>query len=151
MAHQQTDDRIQPRFMRPGHSGGEFVGAAQWKVVKEEKGCIELDVHLPERLLNPFGQLFGGFTGIYVDMASIYAVRTIYAGQPGYSRSATVNMRIDYLQPVFGPRFRLVGEVIKDGRSTCLTTTKFLDYDDNLMVYALTTMRQHFGETNSQS
>jgi acyl-coenzyme A thioesterase PaaI-like protein len=130
--------------MRPGHAGGDFVEASQWKVVREERGVVELDVHLPERLLNPFGQLFGGFTGTYVDMASIYTVRTMYVGQPGYFRSSTINMRIDYLQPVLGPRFRLLGELIKDGRSTCLISTKFLGLDDTLMVYAITTMHQHF-------
>jgi acyl-coenzyme A thioesterase PaaI-like protein len=137
--------------MRSGHAAGEFVEASKWKVLREEKGFVELDVHLPKQLLNPFGQLFGGFTGTYIDMVSIYVVRTLYAGQPGYTRSSTVNMRIDYLQPVLGPRFRLVGEAIKDGRSTCLTATKFLDNDHNLLVYAITTLRQQFDETNGQS
>lgn len=144
MSDQQPSEIVRPRFMRQGHHGGDFVEATKWKVVREEKGLVDLDVHLPEQLLNPFGQLFGGFTGAYVDMASIYAVRTIYAGQPGYTRSATVNMRIDYLEPVLGPRFRLVSEVIKDSRTICLASTRFLDADNNLLVYALTTLRQIF-------
>jgi len=151
MLYEKISDHVRPRFMRPGHAAGEFVEASKWKVLREEKGLVELDVHLPKRLLNPFGQLFGGFTGTYIDMVSIYVVRTLYAGQPGYIRSSTVNMRIDYLQPVLGPRFRLVGEAIKDGRSTCLTATKIFDYDDNLLVYAITTLRQQFDGTNGQS
>jgi len=145
MVYQASADEVQPRFMRHGHAGGDFVEASKWNILQEKRGYVEMDVHLPQHLLNPFGQLFGGFTGTYVDMAAIYVVRTIYVGQPGYTRSHTVNMRIDYLEPVLGPRFRLVGELIKDGRSTCLVATSFFDFEGTRLVYAITTLRQQFG------
>ncbi|MCH2356576.1 MAG: hypothetical protein MK319_07915 [Pseudomonadales bacterium] len=56
--------------------------------------------------------------------------------------SATVNMRIDYFAPVLGPRFLLKGELIKDGRSTCLVATHFNDMQGNKLVYAITTLRK---------
>jgi acyl-coenzyme A thioesterase PaaI-like protein len=51
-------------------------------------------------------------------------------------------MRIDYFAPVVGPSFRLIGELIKEGRSTCLISTIFCDSDDKKLVYALTTLRK---------
>ena len=127
-------------FMRPGHCAGDFVQAAQWKILREERGLVEVDAHIPAHLLNPRKQLFGGFTGTYVDMISIYTIRTLYDDHTSFWAS-TINMRIDYLDPVFGPRVLLRGELIKQGKSTSLVATHFLDADGNKLVYAITTLR----------
>ena len=135
-------DPSRPIFLKPGHNAGDLVESSKWKVLKEEYGLVEVDVHLPEHLLNPRKQLFGGFTGTYVDMISIYTVRTLFKTQEEINWSATVNMRIDYFAPVLGPRFLLRGELIKDGRSTCLVSTHFTDLEGNKLVYAITTLRK---------
>lgn len=143
MSLSDFDNRQPPIFMKPGHCAGDLVQASEWRILEETRGLVEIDVHLPKHLLNPRGQLFGGFTGTYVDMAAIYTVRTLYLNQAGFTWTSTVNMRIDYLEPVTGPRFRLRGELIKDGKSTCLVAITFLDPDDNTLVYAICTMRKH--------
>ncbi|MDT8427154.1 MAG: PaaI family thioesterase [Pseudomonadales bacterium] len=127
-------------FMRPGHCAGDLVQASQWKLLHESVGKVEVDAHIPAHLLNPRQQLFGGFTGTYVDMISIYTARTLYPDQADFWVS-TVNMRIDYLEPVWGPRVRLRGELIKQGKSTVLVATHFLDRDGNILVYAIATLR----------
>lgn len=132
-----------PLFMRPGHHAGDLVEARKWKILREEPGVVEADVHLPAHLLNPRNQLFGGFTGIYVDMISIYTVRTLFTDKQQFEWAATVNMRIDYLAPVLGPRFILRGELISDGRSTALVASHFEDSSGNKLVYALTTLRKN--------
>ena len=131
-----------PIFMRPGHNAGDLVEAAKWKVLIEQPGLVEVDAHLPGHLLNPRNQLFGGFTGTYVDMISIYTVRTLFAEHTEFKWSATVNMRIDYFAPVLGPRFLLRGELIRDSKSTCLVATHFTDMDGNKLVYAITTLKK---------
>jgi len=131
-----------PIFLKPGHNAGDLVESSKWKVLKEEYGLVEVDVHLPDHLLNPRNQLFGGFTGTYVDMISIYTVRTLFETEKEFNWSATVNMRIDYFAPVMGPRFLLRGELIKNGRSTCLVATHFTDMEGNKLVYAITTLRK---------
>ncbi len=135
-------DPSRPIFLKPGHNAGDLVESSKWKILREEYGLVEVDVHLPEHLLNPRNQLFGGFTGTYVDMISIYTVRTLFKSQEEFNWSATVNMRIDYFAPVLGPRFLLRGELIKDGRSTCLVATHFTDMEGNKLVYAITTLRK---------
>ena len=147
----ELDNRKQPIFMKPGHCAGDLVEASQWKILAEEPGRVELDVHLPAQLLNPRGQLFGGFTGTYVDMVSLYTVRTLFRGEAGFTWASTINMRIDYLQPVTGPRFRLTGELISDGRTTSLVATTFHDQAGEKLVYAITTLRKFAGEKASGS
>ncbi len=127
-------------FMRPGHCAGDLVQASQWKILREERGLVEVDVHVPEHMLNPRRQLFGGFTGTYVDMISIYTARTLYDEQADFW-ATTINMRIDYLEPVMGPRMLLRGELIKEGKSTSLVATHFTDPAGNKMVYAITTLK----------
>ncbi len=127
-------------FMKPGHCAGDLVEASKWNIVREERGLVEVDVHIPTHMLNPRKQLFGGFTGTYVDMISIYTARTLYDNQADFWAS-TINMRIDYLEPVFGPRVLLRGELIKQGKSTSLVATHFIDEQGNKLVYAITTLR----------
>ena len=141
MADEVTTNRTVPIFMKPGHNAGDLVEARKWKILREEPGLVEVDAHLPAHLLNPRNQLFGGFTGIYVDMISIYTVRTLFADKKEFNWAATINMRIDYLAPVLGPRFLLKGELINEGKSTCLVASHFTDFDGNKLVYALTTLK----------
>ncbi|NKB32316.1 MAG: hypothetical protein GKR91_04390 [Pseudomonadales bacterium] len=131
-----------PIFLKPGHNAGDLVESPKWKILKEEAGLVEVDAHLPGHLLNPRNQMFGGFHGTYVDMISLYAVRTLFNEQNQFKWSSTVNMRIDYFAPVMGPRFLLRGEVINDGRTTCLVATTFSDFDGNKLVYAITTLKK---------
>jgi hypothetical protein len=58
--NQNTDDR--PIFMKPGHNAGDLVESGKWKILTEAPGLVEVEAHLPEHLLNPRNQLFGGFT-----------------------------------------------------------------------------------------
>jgi len=129
-----------PIFMRPGHCAGDLLAARDWTVLNKAPGHIELDVEVPQRVMNPRQQLFGGFTGTYVDMVALYTIKTLFASGEDFWIT-TVNMRIDYLEPVTGPRIRLRGELIKQGRSTSLVAVHFEDSDGNKQVYALATMR----------
>ena len=143
MTQESIADSRQPIFLKPGHNAGDLVESSKWKILREEPGLVEVDAHLPAHLLNPRGQLFGGFTGTYVDMISIYAVRTLFSEQQEFQWAATVNMRIDYFAPVLGPRFILRGELINDGRTTSLIGAQFTDMDGNKLVYAITTLRKN--------
>ncbi len=138
-----------PIFMQPGHNAGDLVEAGKWKILREQRGLVEIEAHLPAHLLNPRKQLFGGFTGTYVDMISIYTVRTLFEESKQFTWAATVNMRIDYLAPVLGPRFILRGELINDGRTTCLVASHFEDSLGNKLMYGLTTLRKIAADTDA--
>lgn len=130
------------RLLGRGHPAGDFLEAWAWDVDEERDGYLRLTVHLPEHVRNPRGQLFGGFTPTYVDLVALFTVR---AGQErtGSFRSwlATTNMRIDYFEPITGPRFEIESVREKRRGRTTMVATRFFQ-DGELAVYALTTMRE---------
>lgn len=129
-----------------GHPAGDFLEAWKWKVVERGKGYLKIDAHLPDHARNPRGQLFGGFTPTYVDLVSLFASRT---GEAGASDStapqwlATTNMRVDYFDPVLGPRFFIEARIVRERGRTVMVETRFVDPNDGkLLVFALTTLRR---------
>ena len=48
----------------------------------QSPGQLELMCELPDVALNPAGQLFGGFTAAYVDIASLYTAQSDVEGLP---------------------------------------------------------------------
>ncbi|HKC51789.1 MAG TPA: PaaI family thioesterase [Myxococcota bacterium] len=127
-----------------GHPAGDFLEAYLWRVVERGPGWLKVDAHLPDQARNPRGQLFGGFTPTYVDLISLFAART------GESESdsapqwlATTNMRVDYFDPVTGPRFWLESRIVRERGRTVMIETRFVDpADGKLLVFALTTLRR---------
>lgn len=132
------------RLVGHGHPAGDFLEAYQWDVLEEEDGLLRVSCHLPARVLNPRGQLFGGFTPTYVDMISLFTVRAgrrdRFATGPR-NWLATTNMRIDYFEPIVGPRFEIESRLEKQRGRTNFVTTRFFQ-DEALAVYAVTTMRE---------
>lgn len=127
-----------------GHPAGDFLEAYDWKLLEESAGFLRIRAHLPAHVKNPRGQLFGGFTPTYVDLVALFTVR---AGQPrdaGGFRTwlATTNMRVDYFEPIVGPEFLIESRIVKRRGRTNFAETRFFDPEDNLAVFALTTMRE---------
>ena len=129
-------------LLPPGHNAGDLVESYKWEVTKEVPGELEVKAHLPEKLLNPREQLFGGFHGVYVDLMSIYAARTLLTDTQSFKWSTTINMRIDYFAPVEGETFLLKSEVVNDGKSTCLVATTFKSLEGSKLVYAIATLKK---------
>ena len=140
-AHAGRGER--PIFLKPGHNAGDLVQTQHWEIIEESRGKVRVEVPLPGHLLNPRNQLFGGFTGIFVDMVSIWTVRTLFDDPAEFQWAATVNMRIDYFAPVLGPTFILQGDLVNDGNTTSLVSTTFQDAAGSKLVYAITTMRKN--------
>jgi acyl-coenzyme A thioesterase PaaI-like protein len=136
------------RLVGKGHPAGDFLEAWAWDVLDERDGYLKLNVHLPDTVKNPRGQLFGGFTPTYVDLVALFTVRagpdrlTRMAGGPGASGwLATTNMRVDYYEPILGPTFVIESQREKQRGRTHVVLTRFLQ-DDELAVLAMTTMRE---------
>lgn len=137
--------KVEPgRLVGKGHMAGDFLEAYEWTVVEEDEGYLRIEAHLPKHVMNPRGQLFGGFTPTYVDMVALFTVR---AG-PGRlnfkgprSWLATTRMSIDYFEPITGPVFVMDSRLEKSRGRTRHVTTRFLQ-DGELAVLASTTMRE---------
>ena len=129
------------RLVGRGHPAGDFLEAYDWHVVERRPGYIKLDAHLPEHTKNPRGQLFGGFTPTYVDFVALFTARAQEQRDHG-DWLATTNMRVDYFEPVTGPRFFMESTLVNERGRMCFIETRFLDADGKLLVFALTTLRK---------
>jgi acyl-coenzyme A thioesterase PaaI-like protein len=115
-------------------------------LLDEEPGFLRIDAGLPDRVKNPRGQLFGGFTPTYVDLVALFTVRS----SQGRLREttpragawlATTNMRLDYFEPILGPRFVIESRLEKRRGRTNFVGTRFFQ-EGELAVFALTTLRE---------
>lgn len=131
------------RLVGRGHPVGDFLEAWAWEVLAEGDGHLRVSAHLPDHLRNPRGQLFGGFTPTYVDFIALFTVRSRAQRASGIGRRwlATVNMRLDYFEPIVGPQFILDSRREKQRERTHVVLTRFFRGDD-LAVLAATTMRE---------
>ncbi len=144
-----TDDKIEKllqwrenvppgRLVNPGLPPFDLLNASEWSVIHESPGKLEVMCDLPEVTLNPAGQLFGGFTAAYVDIASLCAAQSDVEETPGFQ--STINMRLDYFEAITQSPFRVTSEVVHRRGETRLVACKMYQAEV-LAVYALTTMR----------
>ncbi|MDX1649921.1 MAG: PaaI family thioesterase [Myxococcota bacterium] len=137
-------DRPPGRVIAPGHPIGDFLGAPDWELLAEDEGFLHVRATLPERVRNPRGHLFGGFTPTYVDLVALCTFR---AGRalPEAERwgwLATLNMRVDYFEPIVGT-FEIVSRVLRRGGATAFVETRFqAPEDERPLAFALTTLRE---------
>jgi acyl-coenzyme A thioesterase PaaI-like protein len=136
-------EREPGRVIGKGHPAGDFLEAWAWDLLEEREGLLRVRARLPERVKNPRGQLFGGFTPTYVDLVALFTVRAGQREREARFRSwlATTNMRVDYFEPIVGPEFDIESRlVVKRGR-TNFVETRFIQ-DGTLAVFAVTTLRE---------
>lgn len=144
LSHRHWTDVPPGRLVNRGHPAGDHLEAYDWTVLDQEPGLLRIDAHLPPQVRNPQGQLFGGFTPTYIDLISLHVTRTTEdTSDPDTPRywMATVNMRVDYFEPVVGPRFILEAEVEHQRGRTFLVASRMIQ-DGVLATYALTTLRR---------
>jgi acyl-coenzyme A thioesterase PaaI-like protein len=137
-------ERKPGQLIGKGHPAGDFLEAYAWKVEDEGPGFLRIEAHLPEHVRNPRGQLFGGFTPTYVDLVALFTVRSGEREVERRFRSwlATTNMRVDYFEPILGPKFLIESRLVKKRGRTIFVETRFLDMEGELAVFAVTTMRE---------
>jgi acyl-coenzyme A thioesterase PaaI-like protein len=130
------------RLVGRGHPAGDFLEAYDWTVRERRRGFLRIEAHVPAHVKNPRGQLFGGFTPTYVDLVALLTVRAGEDASVPRQWLATTNMRIDYFEPVLGPRFVIESQLLKVRGRLRFVETRFLDESGTLLVFAVTTMRE---------
>jgi acyl-coenzyme A thioesterase PaaI-like protein len=114
-------------LMGRGHPVGDILEAHEWRILERGLGHLRVAAHLPDAVRNPRGQLFGGFTATYIDFLSIFTFWSGREAEHEKSRGwlATLNLRVDYFQPVMGPRFEMEGRVVHMKGTTAMIETRF--------------------------
>ena len=132
----RRSERRAGEFMARHHPAGELIEADQWTVIEEREGLLRVRAHVPAQVKNLHNQLFGGFTPTYIHFAALCTV-----ANPASAEPATINMRIDYFEPIVGPEFIMESRVIKRRAHTTYVETRLFDPPDTLAVVAQTTLR----------
>ena len=127
------------RLMGPGHPAGDFLGGPDWLLVEETPGRLVVDVPLVPAVKNFRGQLFGGFAPTYIDLI---ALRTVSAGtgERTHGWLVTLNMHVEYFEPVEGPRFLIESTLANRRGRTMFIEVRFKSSEGKLLLFAATTI-----------
>jgi acyl-coenzyme A thioesterase PaaI-like protein len=133
------------RLMGPGHPAGDFLEGPDWRVLEESDGRFVVDVPLVEAVKNFRGHLFGGFAPAYIDLI---ALRTVSAGSADRPHGwlLTLNLHVDYFEPVEGPRFIIESTVVNRRGRTIFVETRFKNADGKLLLFATITFLEQTRE-----
>jgi acyl-coenzyme A thioesterase PaaI-like protein len=129
------------RLVGRGHPAGDFLEAWRWTVLEEREGFLRIEAHVPDRLRNPRGQLFGGFTPTYVDLVAIFTWRAgRRTGEWGHWLT-TLRLEVEYLEPVMGETIEIVSEITARRGRNGWVDVRFLDGEGRTCVLARAVLR----------
>lgn len=115
-----------------------------FRLTKASDGRVEMELDTNERLFNAVGTLHGGVFCDVADAAMGLAFATTL-DQPG-DTFTTVELKINYLKPVWKTRLTVIGRVVKRGRTLGLTEADVCDGDGSLVARASSTCMVLRGE-----
>lgn len=130
------------QFICRGHPVGDLLEAWRWRITAESTGKLSIRAPLSPRLRNVKGQLFGGFTPTLLDLIGSF---TVHAGEPKSEIGfpywlSTVNLRVDYFEPIASDEITIESRVIKRRARICIVETSFHDPADTLAAIGWITM-----------
>lgn len=142
-ARRAWDEAPEGALIRPGHRVGDQLDASSWRILERSADRLVAEATLPVAMQNYRGQLFGGFTGAYVDFIALALVRHEMSPSEKASMGlTTLNMRIDYFEPVHGPRFVLEADILKKRGANYFIDVRFRGFDGLLLVAASVVLRR---------
>jgi acyl-coenzyme A thioesterase PaaI-like protein len=126
--------------MGPGHPAGDLLNGPDWRIIEEAEGRFVVDVPLVAAAKNYRGHLFGGFAPAYIDLI---ALRTVSAGRSldvPHGWLLTLGIRVDFFEPVEGPRFLIESEItVRRGR-TLFVEVRLRDNQRRLLLFSTATL-----------
>ena len=105
----QFAERVRASFAR--QSAMATIGAS---IVDVRPGQVVIELPYAAHLTQQHGFLHGGILGAALDSACGYAGSTLMAADVGV---LSIEYKINFLAPAKGQRFRMVGTVVKPGRT----------------------------------
>ena len=114
------------RVIGRGHPVGDFLEAHEWEVLERGEGRLALRARPPQCVMNPRGELFGGFTSTYLDFCALHVFQTSRAPDAPPRWLSTASLHLDYFVPITGPSFEMHGEVLNRSGRTGQIETRFV-------------------------
>jgi len=133
---QSADERWATELVRERMKESNAIGHLGFDVEKVEKGraIFVLDVRAHHKQLH--GVVHGGILAALADTTAAIAVYTVV---PRGTEIATVELKINYLEPVPGGRIRADARVLRAGRNFVVAECEILNEDQSLAAKALLT------------
>ena len=118
----------------------ELVG---FRMVAVEDGRVTFELDAGPQHSSPPGTLHGGILCDLADGAMGCACVSLLAEEDTF---ATIELKINFLKPVWTGRLTAVGEVLKAGRTITLCDCRITDEGGSLVAYATSTCMTQRGE-----
>lgn len=112
-------------------------------LVSAEPGHVVMQMDVGPHLANPMGTLHGGVMCDIADAAMGMSFASL--GKPGET-FATLELKINFLRPVWKGRIRADARVVKSGKTIGLVECRVLTADDELVAHATSTCMTLRGE-----
>jgi len=139
MAESSSDDLydVMQRAMRdPGVLRANIMTLLGWRATAVAPGRVTMEMDVDERFANPLGTLHGG---IFCDLADA-AMGIAYATELERGESfTTLELKINFMKPVWRAHLRAEGKVVKRGRTVGLTECDVFDDKGSLVARASST------------
>jgi uncharacterized protein (TIGR00369 family) len=117
----------------PGAPVAEVLG---FNVTEVEVGRVVVEIDATERLHNPMGTLHGGILCDIADAAMGLAfVSTLAEGE----LFTTIEIKLNFLKPIFKSRLRAEGKLIKKGSTVGLLECHVYDEKQSLVAHSTST------------
>ncbi|MEK4920835.1 PaaI family thioesterase [Cytobacillus sp. FSL R5-0569] len=117
----------------PGSPASQIIG---FQVKEVELGRVLIELEATKKLHNPMGTLHGGILCDIADAAMGYAFATTLDDDELFS---TVEIKLNFLKPVFHSRLIADGKLIKKGSTTGLLECHIYDEKGGLVAHLTST------------
>ena len=136
-----TYDRIRKTFRGEIHPPiAKLIG---FRVTSVKRGEAVFEFQAAQRHTNPMGTVQGGVLCCVADAAMGYAYASTLEEGESFT---TLELKINYLKPVWNARLRAVGRVVRRGRTIGLTQCDVMDENEELVAHATSTCMTLRGE-----
>ncbi|MBN6886301.1 uncharacterized protein (TIGR00369 family) [Cytobacillus horneckiae] len=105
-------------------------------VTEVEVGKVVIEMETSERMYNPMGTLHGGVMCDIADAAMGYAFATTLADDELFT---TVEIKLNFLKPIWKSKLRAIGQLIKKGSSVGLLECNVYDEKNSLVAHSTST------------
>lgn len=137
-------ERLQKMMMGelPGAPVAQVLG---FEIVEAEEGRVVIELEASERLHNPMGTLHGGILGDIADAAMGYTFVSTLADDELFT---TVELKLNFLKPVFESKLRAEAKIIKKGGTIGLLECHIYDEQESLVAHSTSTCMVLKGNAN---
>ena len=117
----------------PGPPVAQLIGM---ELAAVRPGWVVIELEAGKRHASPLGTVHGGVLGAIADAAMGLAYATMLKEAETF---ATIELKINFLRPVWEGRLRAEGKVVSTGRNLGLVECDVTDQDQRLVARALST------------